>query len=61
VQLSDGFNAQNAANSLWALATALATLEVEDADIIDAFVNACVDRVRGILKTQVEKCEICIK
>jgi len=55
--LSDGFNAQNASNSLWALAT----LEVEDADIIDAFVKACVDRVRGILKTQVEKCEICIK
>ena len=42
VRMSDSFDAQNVANSLWALAT----LAAEDADVINALSQACVDRVK---------------
>jgi tellurite resistance protein len=42
LRLSDGFDAQNASNAIWAAAT----LDLEDAHVVNALARACVDRVR---------------
>ena len=42
IRLSDGFDAQNASNAIWAAAT----MALEDARVINALSRACVDRVR---------------
>jgi hypothetical protein len=42
MRLSDGFEAQEAANAIWAAAT----VALEDARVVNALARACVDRVR---------------
>ena len=42
MRLSDGFDAQNAANAIWAAAT----LDLENDHVVNALARACVDRVR---------------
>jgi hypothetical protein len=42
VRLSDGFEAQNASNAIWAAAT----MALEDKRVVAALARACVDRVR---------------
>ena len=42
MRLSDGFDAQNASNAIWAAAT----LALEDERVVAALARACVDRVR---------------
>jgi hypothetical protein len=44
MQLSDGFEAQGASNAIWAAAT----VALEDARVITALTQACVDRVRDM-------------
>jgi hypothetical protein len=44
MRLSDRFDAQGAANAIWAAAT----MALEDAHVINALARACIDRVREI-------------
>jgi hypothetical protein len=54
VRLSDGFDAQNASNAIWAAAT----VALEDARVVNALARACVERVREMNAQECIQCTL---